>query len=106
MWNHYDENGPRTNNDVEGYHSKLQKRFGQHPNLWKFITQLKEEEQCQDVRQRRLEANKLVERNRAKVDVERDFKILCFKLEFEQKKININTLIEKLSCLTIDFDQN
>jgi hypothetical protein len=31
-WNHYQTEGPRTNNHLEGWHNKLKKRFGiAHP---------------------------------------------------------------------------
>lgn len=37
-------NSKRTNNDLEGYHSRLLAKFKRHPNLWKFIKTLQTEE--------------------------------------------------------------
>lgn len=34
----------RTNNDLEGYHHRLQKRLGLKLNIWKFIEKLQKEE--------------------------------------------------------------
>ena len=45
VWNVYtraDNNLPRTNNAVEGYHKRLQSSLPcHHPNLWKFLDMLK-----------------------------------------------------------------
>jgi hypothetical protein len=39
IWNHYNyDNGPRTNNHIEGYNLKLNNFAKTHPNIWKFIT--------------------------------------------------------------------
>lgn len=38
-------NSKRTNNDLEGYHSRMLTKFGNHPNAWKFIELLQKEEQ-------------------------------------------------------------
>jgi hypothetical protein len=43
VWNHY-ESEKRTNNDIEGYNSKLEKFLGNHPNIWLFINKIKAEE--------------------------------------------------------------
>jgi hypothetical protein len=38
LWNHYDTVGPRTNNHVEGFHSKLNRLCQEaHPNIFKSI---------------------------------------------------------------------
>ena len=38
IWNHYNKNGPRTNNHLEGFHSKLNKHFtSAHPNIFLFL---------------------------------------------------------------------
>ena len=43
MCNHYDNNGPRTNNHVEGYNAKLNK-LPSKPNIWRFIVKITNEE--------------------------------------------------------------
>ena len=37
-------NSKRTNNDLEGYHSRLLAKFGLHANIWKLIGLLQKEE--------------------------------------------------------------
>ena len=39
-WNYFDFDGPRTNNHVEGWHSRLKKVVGKpHPNTFELIQQ-------------------------------------------------------------------
>ncbi len=42
VWNHYETVGPRTNNHVEGFHSKLNKISGRRPNIYRSINFFKE----------------------------------------------------------------
>jgi hypothetical protein len=44
LWNHFDNDGPRTNNSVEGYNFRMGKYLETHSNIWTFITKLKKEE--------------------------------------------------------------
>lgn len=38
MWNHNQTNGPRTNNNVEGFHNRLNRSLPHHhPNIYRFI---------------------------------------------------------------------
>lgn len=38
IWNHYDNQGPRTTNHVEGWHNALNLASKiAHPNIWNFI---------------------------------------------------------------------
>ena len=41
LWNHNDNDGPRTNNSVEGYNFRIGKYLDKHSNIWTFITKLK-----------------------------------------------------------------
>ena len=44
-WNHYDTDGPRTTNHVEGWHGKLsQQMSGSHPNIYRLIDIMKTEQ--------------------------------------------------------------
>ena len=44
IWNHYDSAAPRTTNSVEGWHSKLNKKFNKaHPNVYSLMEILKKE---------------------------------------------------------------
>ena len=54
FWNikkRVDEDLPRTNNAVEGFHSALRSSITcKHPNIWKFIAALKKEEELQQTK--------------------------------------------------------
>ena len=53
QWSHDSNDGPRTTNCVEGWHSKLNKRIRSHPSLFSLIStlQLLQEETESDLRQ-------------------------------------------------------
>ncbi len=37
LWNHHDTQGPRTNNNLEGFHSRIGKSLQHvHPNIFRF----------------------------------------------------------------------
>ena len=45
QWNYYKIEGPRTNNHVEGWHSRLKKIVGKaHPNIYELVEVIKKEE--------------------------------------------------------------
>jgi len=51
VWNHFDTDGPRTNNYNEGYNHRLNRLCGSgHPNLYKFINIMKREESLASVK--------------------------------------------------------
>ena len=44
-WNYFDHPGPRTNNHMEGWHSRLKKVVGKpHPNIYELVDVIKREE--------------------------------------------------------------
>ena len=49
LWNQFDNDGKRTNNDLEGYNYKLTKFLKQHPNIWSFIAKIKSEKSTGNV---------------------------------------------------------
>ena len=45
LWNHYQYNGPKTNNHSEGYHHKLNLEFNKsHPNMKTFMKIMRKHE--------------------------------------------------------------
>ncbi len=45
MWNFFKYDGPRTNNHVEGYHTRLVKEAGKsHPNIFEVVNLFRHEE--------------------------------------------------------------
>ena len=103
MWNQFDEDGPRTNNHVEGYNLAMHKFLSTHPNIWKFIEKISQEEDKVDLRHQRFEQGTLVERNRNRHDVERDLKIATNKILYLQNKVDFFVLCEfsLLGCARI-----
>ena len=44
QWNYYKVDGPRTNNHIEGWHSRLKRVIGKaHPNIYELVEVVKEE---------------------------------------------------------------
>jgi hypothetical protein len=89
IWNHFDTDGPRTNNYNEGYNNRLNKLCGSgHPNLYKFINILKREESLASIKCFRAisgyEADK-----RKKKDIEKDLQIETLIKEVEDDKIDL-----------------
>ncbi|XP_067671655.1 uncharacterized protein [Haliotis asinina] len=51
QWNHHDSDGPRTNNHLEGWHSRLKRLVGRaHPNIFEIIKFLAKEQTHTEVR--------------------------------------------------------
>ena len=52
MWNHFNPEGPRTTNHLEGWHSKLKKLVQHsHPNIYRIITTLQQVEASNSIKQ-------------------------------------------------------
>ena len=50
-WNHYQTEGPRTNNHLEGWHNKLKKRVCiAHPTIYKLIDKFKKAQAVNEVK--------------------------------------------------------
>ena len=50
LWNHYQTEGPRTINHLEGWHSSMKKTIQvPHPNIYRLLTHLKEEQAVNEV---------------------------------------------------------
>ena len=65
MWNVYSMEGPRTNNNTEGWHSKLRKLAGKaHPNIYEAVTLFKSEQAATEVSIMQLAAGGLSTRRR------------------------------------------
>ena len=46
MWNHFSNDGPRTNNHVEGWHNSLNQRIGRHhANICYFLEKLVDQQE-------------------------------------------------------------
>lgn len=102
MWNQYDSE-KRTNNDLEGYNSKLSKFLKKHPHIWKFIFQIKSEETTASLLFIRTEKQILRERGRNKGDIERDLDIQLCKYKYITKELGLTELLNEVSQVIHDY---
>ena len=69
----YNENGPRTNNHVEGWHNKINCLAGKsHPNIYEIVELFKTEQAATEVSLLQLEAGGVVEPVQAKREKTKD----------------------------------
>ena len=67
MWNMYSLEGPHTNNNAEGWHSKIRKLAGKsHPNIYEAVELFKAEQTATEVSLMQLAAGGLPVRRRRK----------------------------------------
>jgi hypothetical protein len=108
--NHY-ECDKRTDNDLEGYNSRLSRLCDKKPNIWTFIHHIKKEESSQTLKFIRPNDEKFKKRGRNKKDVDRDLAIEKFKVLYIlgscpvyelQKQIDAEFL-SNLASLTKNF---
>ena len=96
IWNHYDSD-KRTNNDLEGYNSKLSKFLKKHPNIWIFIKKIREEESNSALSYIRILNGTFQKRGRNCVDTSRDLEILKQKCDLLSHKIDINSYLKNVA---------
>ena len=87
MWNHFYNQGPKTNNHVEGFNSKLKKFLTSHPHIWKCIVKIKSEKSLCSLRFIHHKSGSLKERGRRSSDLEKDLKILDLKTQYITKNL-------------------
>ena len=60
QWKYFDYNGPRTNNHIEGWHSRLKKVVGKsHPNIFEIVDVMKKEEACTEMKMEQFESGEI-----------------------------------------------
>ena len=56
LWNHWDNHGSRTNNNIEGYNFRINKiLITLNPNIWKYIGLLQLEEMNMQLAKKRID---------------------------------------------------
>ncbi|XP_067648905.1 uncharacterized protein [Haliotis asinina] len=69
LWNYFKYDGPRTNNHVEGFHTRLMKKAGKsHPNLFEVVQLFIHEEASSNVQVLQLESGQSAPRRRRRYD--------------------------------------
>lgn len=104
LWNHFETEGPRTNNHIEGYNRKFNDLLGHHPNIWNFITTLIEEEERMSIRLGKLNAGNLRENTRKKEDIERDLKISKLQTKYLMKKLDLDQYVREIASVMPDIN--
>jgi len=83
MWNHFNTNGARTTNHLEGWHQKLNRLTKKaHPNIFEFISVIQTEQAANEVKILQLEGRAAPPRKRSKY-VRLDQRLLTLKQTFE-----------------------
>ena len=103
IWNHFYNDGPRTNNHVEGWHNSFNQRINRyHVNIWIFLEKMIEQQEI-------FENNLLIARQgtqinpRNRKDAARDKRIQLQKLKYEQGRL---TKLEFIDSIRYNFSLN
>ena len=96
-WNVHDLSSCRTNNHVEGWHSKLKKVVGKaHPNVFEIVRAFKVEQAAVEVAVAQMQAGARPP-VRSRAAVEKDKRIEELKRKFGNNEINMDTFLCGLS---------
>ena len=102
QWNYFDFQGPRTNNNVEGWHSRLKKVGKPHPNLYEIIDVFKREEASTKVKLQILQAGaQQAPRRRKMRQKEQRIQNLCRRLN--QGTMSIDDYLEAMKHNTLVY---
>ena len=109
LWNHFKNAEIRVDNNNEGYNRRFSdKCSAPHPNLWKFIELIQEEEYLLvQIRYSKLKVGTYKSRGRDKNDMGRDIDILRIKNKYLLSVRSIDDLLDLLKSSTImseDFE--
>ncbi len=103
LWNQFENEGNRSNNNLEGFNFKLNCFMNIHPHIWKFIERLKQEQTHVTLKYLRINNNTLKARGRNSKDIERDLKIESLKCKYLQEKVDVIGLMESYANLVHDY---
>ena len=96
-WNVHDLSSCRTNNHIEGWHSKLKKVVGKaHPNVFEIVRSFKMEQAAVEVAIAQLQAGARPPA-RSRAAVEKDKRIAELKRKFANNELNMDAFLTGLS---------
>ena len=96
MWNHHNTMGPRTNNNLEGSHNRLNRSLPHnHPNIYRFIEVLRKIEKADKVKLAQIDF-RAAQPSRKHVYRELDNRIQRLK---EQLHLGIKTSLQFLDAI-------
>ena len=97
MWNVYSLDGPRTNNNAEGWHSKIRKLAGKaHSNIYEAINLFKAEQAATEVSLMQLSAGGLPIRRRRRYR-RHEKRLLTIKEKYEAGDYTLSELLKAFS---------
>ena len=100
VWNVLDSGDCRTNNHIEGWHSKLKKVVGKaHPNVFKLVRTFKQEQACVDVKLAQAAAGARAPAQ-SRWTVEKNRRIRELKTQFAANTLCLDAYIRGLAGLT------
>lgn len=98
-WNHFGTQGPRTNNNIEGWHSKIKKMTQQaHPNIFTAIKMFKDVQNANDINRIQRAAGGTT-RPRAKKYMNIDRRLATLKNRYQTGIIDLMTYADSASEL-------
>ena len=100
VWNVHDSADCRTNNHVEGWHSKLRKVVGKaHPNIFEIVRTFKVEQACVDVALAQMGAGARAP-PQCRWTVDKNRRITELKRQFAANHLSLEAYIKGLASLT------
>jgi hypothetical protein len=105
LWNHFDNDGPRTNNPVEGFNFRMGKYLETHSNIWTFMTKLKKEESSAALKYFRIFNGTYKFPPRRTCDIQRDLDISKTKCKYLAGELNISEYLTNLTKTVHDFSE-
>lgn len=99
LWNHYETQGPRTTNNIEGWHNKLKKMTQHsHPNIFTAIQMFKDVQNANDIARIQIAAGGTT-RPRAKRYINIDRRLTTLKERYQNGLIDLMTYADSASQL-------
>ncbi|CAF0719086.1 unnamed protein product [Brachionus calyciflorus] len=96
LWNHFDTEGPRTNNDIEGYNLKLKNHVSRaHLDIYKSFQVFQTQEHAAFVKYKHALDGKPAQ-PRKKLNIGRDNEIKIYKKLLKEGNINIDVYVNNL----------
>jgi len=109
MWNQFENNGPRTNNNCEAYNEKLGCVINKpNPNIWWFLDLIKSEDTHFTLAYYRLlgEKNKekdFKERPRNRIEIQKDLELAKLKNRYLKQELDAIELNRRASYYMNDY---
>ncbi len=100
QWNYFDFAGRRTNNHVEGWHSRVKKVVGKpHPNIYELIDVIKKEDATTRMKLQLCESGARMQPRRMRIR-EREIRIQTLFSRFRSGALSINDFLEAIKYQT------